>query len=209
MEFETHHIQQNGTDIYLLTYGDFSPEEYFDRLTTEELERFHTFKNIKRQREFVATRILRHAYIGFEHIHYTPHGAPFIKSTGFISISHSMNMVGLAINKNYPVGLDLEYPREKILNLKSKFLSEDEKKAFPMNDTKVITQIWSAKEAMYKLAGRKQIIFSDELLLSPNDANSFQGTIINPDHQLKVKLNIFEYNDTIVTINSEAVERID
>jgi phosphopantetheinyl transferase len=209
MDFKPYHISNNDSEIYLLHYTDFNPSDYFDKLTEGEIERYHSFKNIKRQREFVATRILRHNHIGFEHIHYNTLGAPFIEGEGFISISHSKNLVGLAVNKNHTVGLDLEFPREKILRIKTKFLSDREMSLFDIEDFKVVTSLWSAKEAMYKLAGRKQILFSEELLLSPSTENRLEGTIINPDHRLKVKLDIFEYEDTIITINSEAVERID
>lgn len=209
MDFKTHHIAINDTDIYLLEYSDFDPLEHINKLTELEIERYHAFKNIKRKREFVATRLLRHDNIGFEHIHYDPNGAPYINNEGYISISHSGNMVGLAINKNHSVGLDLEFPRENILTIKKKFLSEEEVNLFDTDNPDIVTKIWSSKEALYKLAGRKKIIFSTELLLSKDENDKWIGTIINPDHRLCVKLDIFDYQGTFITINSEAVERID
>jgi phosphopantetheinyl transferase len=207
MDFKTETIQSNATEIFLLTYEDFDPANYFENLTSVEIERYHTFKNIKRKREFVATRILRHENIGFEHIHYDSNGAPYIKDEGFISISHSANTVGLAINKDHSVGLDLEFPRKNILKIKSKFLSELEMELFDCMNEDVVTQLWSAKEALYKLAGRKEILFIDELLISKTADGLLKGTIINPDHELYVKLDIFESNGMFITINTEAVER--
>lgn len=207
MDFKTDTIQSNNTKIFLLTYEDFDPANYFEKLTSIEIERYHTFKNIKRKREFVATRILRHENLGFEHIHYDSNGAPYIKSEGFISISHSGNTVGLAINKSHSVGLDLEFPRENILKIKSKFLSALEMELFDCMNKDVVTQLWSAKEALYKLAGRKEILFIEELVISKTNHGSIKGTIINPDHELYVKLDIFEFNGMFITINTEAVER--
>lgn len=209
MNFKTHRITNNSSTIHLLKYDEFDPTEYFEKLTSLEIERFYSFKNIKRKREFVATRILRHNNLGFEHIHYNSNGAPYINNEGFISISHSANMVGLAINKVHSVGLDLEVPRDRILSIKSKFVSEREMKLFDTDDASIVTRLWSAKEALYKLAGRKQILFIEELHISMNENNDWIGTIINPDHQLCVKLDIFEHEGIIVTINSEAVERIE
>lgn len=208
MDFKTHHIPHNNTDIHLLEYGDFNPVDYLDKLTPLEIERFHDFKNIKRKREFVATRLLRHDNLGFEHIHYDSNGAPYINDEGYISISHSGKMVGLAINKDHSVGLDLEFPRSNILRIKRKFVSQKEMEIFDTEDPHIVTKIWSAKEALYKLAGRKQILFIEELLLSKDENDIWIGTIINHDHQLCVKLDIFEYQGTFITINSEAVERI-
>lgn len=207
MDFKTDTIQSNATKIFLLTYEDFDPAHYFENLTSIEIERYHTFKNIKRKREFVATRILRHQNLGFEHIHYDSNGAPYIKGEGFISISHSGSTVGLAINKNHSIGLDLEFPRKNILKIKSKFLSELEMELFDCMNEGIVTQLWSAKEALYKLAGRKEILFIEELLISKTTDGLIKGIIINPDHELYVKLDIFEFNGMFITINTEAVER--
>jgi phosphopantetheinyl transferase len=209
MSFKTHHLVSNLSDIHLLEYSDFDPSLFLDRLTSIEKERLYSFKSKKRKREFVATRILRHEIFGFEHIHYNAHGAPYIESEGFISISHCDNMVGLAINKDHIVGFDLESPRDNILELKHKFLSDFELNHFDSNNTRTVTQLWSAKEALYKLAGRKGILFIEELHLSKAGANQLNGTIINDDHKLSTKLDIFDSHGNIITINATPVERID
>jgi len=209
MDFKKHYITINGTSIHLMEYQEFDPTAYLNKLTSLELERYHEFKNIKRKREFVATRLLRHDTLGFEHIHYDANGAPFIKGEGFISISHSGKMVGLAINKSHSIGLDLEFPRDTILKIKKKFVSEKEMEIFDTEDPDTVTKIWSAKEALYKLAGRKQILFIEELHLSKDENDAWIGRIINPDHELCVKLDIFEHQGTFITINTEAVERFE
>lgn len=209
MNFKTHQIINKSSCIHLLSYDDFDPTDHFDKLTPLEMERYYNFKNIRRKREFIATRILRHDNLGFEHIHYDPNGAPYINNEGYISISHSANMVGLAINQFYSVGLDLEFPRERIISVKSKFLSKNEMDIFDTDDYKIVTKLWSAKEALYKLAGRKRILFIEELHLSMDENDQWIGTIINPDHQLSVKLDIFEHQGMFITINSESVERIE
>lgn len=209
MNFKTHQIINKESSIHLLSYDEFDPTEYFDKLTSLEMERYYNFNNIRRKREFVATRILRHNNFGFEHIHYDSNGAPYINNEGFISISHSANMVGLAINQTHCVGLDLEFPREKIISIKSKFLSKIEMDLFDTDDYIIVTKLWSAKEALYKLAGRKKILFIEELQISKDENDQWIGTIINPDHQLSVKLDIFEHQGMCITINSETVERIE
>lgn len=202
-------LSSGSTQIHLMGYDDFEPDEYIEHLSSTEYARYLTFKHIRRKREFLATRILRKHVLGTEHIQYNAIGAPIIEGVGFISISHSLNLVGLAYNKEYMVGLDLETPRERILDICPKFLSPEETYLFDLTDKLEMTQVWSAKEALYKLAGRKKLIFKEELLLSKNESGAWCGKIINPDHSLSVQLDIFDHQGTVVSINSCAIERIE
>ena len=192
-----------------MDYDDFEPSKYTEHLSDVELSRFLTFKHIRRRREFIATRILRKRILGDQHIQYNSIGAPYIKGVGFISISHSSHLVGLAFNKEYMVGLDLETPRENILDIFPKFLAPVEQYSFDTANKLEMTRVWSAKEALYKLAGRKKIIFKEELILSKSNSGMWLGKIVNPDHTLSVQLDIFDHNGTVVSINSSKVERID
>lgn len=202
-------INSGKTDIYLLQYDSFDIEDHFEVLTPQELERCLSFGHIRRKREFVATRILRHSIFGFQHIHYNANGAPFLHNGSYISISHCGNTVAIAVNSNFSLGLDLEVPRVNIQTIMHKFLSVEENLLFDCNDHLVVSKIWSCKEALYKLAGRKQILFSSELHLSPITDSEWKGRIINDDHELHVNLNIFERQDLIITINKTPVERIE
>jgi hypothetical protein len=85
-------------------------------------------------------------------------------------------------------------------------LSEEEKEVFDCNDIKTLTQIWSSKETLYKLAGRKEIIFKTELLLSKDAFDNWKGRIINPTETRFVKLNIFEWKGIVITINADKIE---
>lgn len=207
--FKEYNIAQGATTIHVLQYPEFEIADYFDVLTDLERERCFQFGHIRRQREFVATRILRHGLFGYEHIHYDAHGAPFINGDTFISISHCSNSVAIAANKQYQVGLDLEVVRPDIQKIMAKFVSPKEMMDFNCKDAVVVSKIWSAKEALYKLAGRKKIHFKEELHLSWISETEWNGRILNPDHELHVKLNIFEQDGIIFTLNSTPIERID
>ncbi|MFK7787060.1 MAG: 4'-phosphopantetheinyl transferase superfamily protein [Crocinitomicaceae bacterium] len=208
-EFNFWQISSGSTEVHLMDYGDFEPDEYTDHLSDVEHARYLTFGHIRRRREFIATRILRKRILGNQSIEYNSIGAPYIKGVGFISISHSSYLVGLAFNKEYMVGLDLETPRENILDLAQKFLAPVEHYTFDFMSKLEMTKVWSAKEALYKLAGRKKIIFKEELILSKSNTGRWQGKIINPDHTLSVHLDIFDHQGTVVSINSHKVERIE
>jgi len=205
--FVRNKIVVGDIEIHTVSYPDFEPSHFLDVLTSEELERIKKFGHIKRQREFIATRILRHELFGFEHIHYTTEGAPYINKDTFISISHSKNLVAIAFNEQFPVGMDLELIRHDIGRVMHKFLSERELSEFDCSDPVLVTSIWSAKETLYKLAGRKQILFSKELHIFRKNG-VWKGLINNPDGDLLVNLDIFERDGTIFTLNNSRVEQI-
>lgn len=207
MPFTQDFIQMDHVHIHLLRYVDFDPMEYLDHLTVEEKERFFGFVHENRRKEFAATRILRHRLFGFEHIHYDVHGAPYIEKEGFISISHARDIVGIALCKQFKVGLDLETIRPKARLVSYKFLNETEALQYDCNDPVEMTKVWSAKEVLYKLAGRKGVNFKTQLLLSKDEMNVWTGRIINPSEILTTSISILDHYKTIVSVNTSPCER--
>jgi 4'-phosphopantetheinyl transferase len=206
MDFIIDKIVFNETLIYTLSFSDFEPLNYLDHLTVQEIERFEAFSHEHRKREFVATRILRHSIFGFKHIHYNAVGAPYIEGEGFISISHAENLVGIAVNPFYQIGLDLELIQDKAFRVQSKFLNESEISSFDTSNHQTMTACWSAKETLYKLAGRKKIDFKKDLMLYCKEENVWLGKIINPEVIFSLDLQIIKYNNYIITFNSSPIE---
>jgi 4'-phosphopantetheinyl transferase len=207
MVFNRKNIQINNSTIHLMWFENFETSSYLDHLSEIEKERYFEIKHENRKQEFVATRILRHEIFGHQHIHYKNHGAPFIENEGYISISHTKNCVGIALNENHEIGFDLEYERPQIDKIQHKFISDTEKSIFNCDSKLESTKIWSAKEALYKLAGRKEIDFKTQLQLSKSKEEIWIGKIINSDHNLITELSIFESNELIISINSGPCEK--
>ncbi len=207
MNFTHDQIEVFGSTLYFLGYGVFEPLDYMDQLSVQEREQFFKFTHIKRQREFVATRILRHSIFGFKHIHYNAVGAPYIYDEGFISISHSNNLIGIAVNQKFQIGLDIENNTDKAKRLHAKFLNQEERITFDTENELEMTQCWSAKETLYKLAGRNFIDFKTELLLDRNNSGELNGKIINPEETIEVNLHKFNYKNQTITINKLPVVR--
>ena len=89
-------------------------------------------------------------------------GKPHIaQSTAYISISHTRHWGAAALSTKAPVGIDIELPKMKIQRVARKFLHADE--AWAQADVGKLTQVWCAKEALYKLHGRKQLAFAEQL----------------------------------------------
>jgi 4'-phosphopantetheinyl transferase len=189
-----HSIKINSeTEVFLLSYDSFIIEDYLDSLTEKEILKLNSIGHKTRKEEFVATRILRTEIAGKKEIQYSEIGAPFFNDREFISISHTTEIVGIAIS-TYKVGFDLEPIRDKAKKLKSKFLHYDE-----------MSTSWSLKESLYKLAGRKKIIFKDDLRLTKNEKD-WSGIIYNENETIHSKMKTFHSGNNVLTINSEPIE---
>jgi 4'-phosphopantetheinyl transferase EntD len=106
-------------------------------------------------------------------------GRPFLVGTGpqpAVSLSHSGAWVAaLLAAPGTALGIDVEVVRDKAQRIARKFLNSAEQAAFAEYklrhtleldaETELYSLLWSAKETLYKLAGRRGIIFRDNLLL--------------------------------------------
>lgn len=201
-------LQFKEVSIHLLSFKPYDPSLFLDQLTESEKERYFSFTSVKRKMEYVATRILRHRIFGFEHIHYDEHGAPYIEDEGFISISHADGIVGIALCKAFKIGLDLETVRDKAMTLSHKFITEEEKTFLDTSSALIMTKSWSAKEVLYKLAGRKELVFKKDLLLNSANGEHWTGQVVNPNETLMVELRIFEHGNTIISFNEKEIESL-
>jgi phosphopantetheinyl transferase len=193
--------------VHIMEFNDFEPSHFLDNLTEIEIERYLSFSHIQRKREFVASRMLRHEVVGFEHIHYDSIGAPYIKGEGYISISHTSHLVGIAVSEKFKLGLDIEVIRPKILNIQHKFLSVEELTFIDSESVEELTKVWTAKEALYKVSGRNGINFRTELFLTKKSEQLWEGKILENDSYLKTQLNIFDYKNCMIAINISELEK--
>lgn len=203
LQGEIHEFTIGQSNVYVWNYRPTQLEDHSHHLHTNEKERLNKFKHLTRQHEFIASRLLCRKLFGSEPIHYNNIGAPYIMNGGILSLSHCKDHVAIAVNNEHQIGLDIETPRFKAIELSKKFMSTDEEIEFDIDDHVEVTKVWSAKEAMYKLAGRKKIIFKTELNLKKNTADNWHGRIINPDKDILVNLNIFEHEGLIISINQD------
>jgi 4'-phosphopantetheinyl transferase len=87
-----------------------------------------------------------------------------------ISISHAKGFGAAALSSVGPIGIDIEHERPQIHRIARKFLHESEI-PWAGEDITKLTQIWCAKEALYKLHGRTQLIFAEQLKVNSPSAN--------------------------------------
>ena len=85
------------------------------------------------------------------------------------SISHCGDYAAAVVSSKNRVGVDVEEPVVKILNIQNKFLSEKEKLQFSgkltTHDSRLMTLLWSAKESVFKWYGVGGVDFRQHIQL--------------------------------------------
>jgi 4'-phosphopantetheinyl transferase len=206
MSFQYDLKQLTHSNLHFIRYDDFDPDTYQHILTPLELERYFNFSSIYRKKEFVATRFLRHELFGFEHIHYDANGAPHLHHEGYISISHSPGIVGIAVNKDFRIGLDIELKSSKAQRVFTKFLSTQEQLIFDLADQDALTTAWSCKETLYKIAGKRHIDFRTDLALKPIGNGKFIGSVKMENTWWSTEIHTFVFECFIITLNEKELK---
>lgn len=88
-------------------------------------------------------------------IEHDEHGVPRLARHDdiYVSISHTRGMVMVALSPCEPVGIDVECISDRVVKVRSKFVNDSESDNISAVDETDLTLAWTAKEAMYKLAG--------------------------------------------------------
>lgn len=119
---------------------------------------------------------------------YTEHNKPFLKGCiERISISHSHDMLCVLVNSREETGVDIELLRDKVLNIRHKFLSMPEQE-FAGSDIERLISLWAAKEALYKVHGRKSLDFKANLAIEPFTDDTLTGHILLPGSKPSYRL---------------------
>jgi 4'-phosphopantetheinyl transferase len=117
--------------------------------------------------------------VGLEYLGLTKDefGKPFLKEHPHqISLSHSYPYVAAQIDSQKPVGIDLEQPKEKLRKVAQRIFSQPEVEDAGDNLTKLCIY-WCGKEALYKIYGKKNLLFTDHLHIGPFQLASAGGLI--------------------------------
>lgn len=157
-------------------------------------------KSDRRACEKLATHlIIAHILGNKAELCHTDEGAPFIKNSHInISISHSAHIVAVAFS-SAPVGIDIEHKADKVLRVREKFLNSRELSIIDSNDKIVNMMFWTAKEAVYKIHGKKGINFSNDIYQDIHIKSIYLAT----DGRKKVRYQVQHYTldkDFIIAI---------
>lgn len=178
-------------------------------LNIEENQEFFTIRHPNKRLEYLAGKIvvrevLRIRNRVFQGMFKDDCGKPHLfNSSDSISLSHSFPLAGAILHVGKYAGIDIEKPKSKLYKVAQRFLSEEEKLASGM-DEKQLCIYWCAKEALYKIYGRKQVVFSKDLFVNPfliSEEGLIQGNIKLPQFNKSFFLRYLQVDDHIICFN--------
>ncbi|MBL7862133.1 MAG: 4'-phosphopantetheinyl transferase superfamily protein [Cyclobacteriaceae bacterium] len=157
---------QSGWALWFISEG----EAELGSLTGENAD--PSIVSATKRLEWLAGRLLLRTLVeqcgmDFYGLEKDEYGKPYLKNLPHqISLSHSYPYVAAQINPTLAVGIDLEQPKSKLLNIASRVLAPTE-----LTDagTDVLKHCvyWCAKEALYKSYGKRGLHFAIHLRIEP------------------------------------------
>ena len=158
----------------------FTP--HFEEIVTDR-RKFEEITHTKRRTEWLAGRwlvriLVERMYLKFSGIWTDDYNKPHLTAdNATISISHAEPYVVAILNTKKFCGIDIEKRRDKLIPLSKKFLDMDELE-MANNDLTNLAILWGAKEALYKLHGKKSLIFKENLKIENLNFSAGDGSFI-------------------------------
>lgn len=159
--------------------------------------------------EFLAGRVLvktimEKMKLSFQGITKDEFGKPYPRGLGVhLSLSHSYPYAGALLDLNQPVGIDLEQPKDKLFRIAPRVFAPEELEDAGTSLAKHCIY-WCAKEALLKVYGKKDLVFSENLLISPfreEMEGDIRGRIIVKDRVTMISLHYIVYPNFVVVFN--------
>lgn len=142
-------------------------------ITAEDVASASRFQNERRRNEHLAWRRVVRRELGRNiSIGYNEVGAPVVECPDtYISVAHGAGCVAVAISDSR-VGVDIERADRDFGSVSSRYMSEQEMQM--SQDGLWAAKVWCAKEALYKLYGRRGVELREELIIESYDEGSQQ-----------------------------------
>lgn len=164
-----------------------------------------TIRMENRKKEWLAVRVLLKELLGEETIiAYHVNGAPYLPERNlFISISHTKGYVAVQLCDKSPTGIDIEYRTNRILNIRSRFISpEEDSNIDSANVTEHLLIYWCAKEALFKIIGQEGVDFIKHLHVDPFPYKKSGGLVVTETRTAQAASYVLSYvvNDDFVLV---------
>lgn len=171
------------------------------KLSENSQNRLNGMKSEIHQRGFLSVRhLLKEVGYSDADLIYDEHGKPHLKNGSYISITHSFNFSGIIISNTQPVGIDIEKRRDKIVKIAHKFTPIEAYKSIANHNALVskLTIVWGAKESLYKIYGKKKLLFLDHMYIEDfafDTDNKTTGKILYEGRTTEYDVEYLEFDD--------------
>jgi 4'-phosphopantetheinyl transferase len=173
-------------------------------LTELEKESLAEIEAPHKKIQFLVKHLVLHvlsnqAKIENANLHKDENGKPFFShASAHVSLSHTSDFLGIALHKLAPIGLDLERPREQLMRIIPR-ICRPEEVALVNGNLHTATILWSIKEALYKLYGKRGVDFRTNLLVSKKE-EKYIAQIKMPDQNSEHEIFIEKIRDTYLIL---------
>ncbi len=169
--FLTRQLQQANLGIWEVTESVEQLRQQINLSGAEEAY-YGSLRSVMRKKQWLSYRLILPHIMDKDKlsgIHYDEYGKPHLSNgAGHISVAHAGKFAALIASRKGPVGIDIEAVTQRIHQLASRFLSAKELSYdYSSAKTESLCLIWCAKEALYKLYGKKNLSFRNQLLVDP------------------------------------------
>lgn len=185
-------------------------EEYFVNALAPATIIPSNITNPRKRLEYLAVRMLVRSLMDAHQMRYEGigkdnFGKPLLTGHSMqVSLSHSYPYVAAVINKSGPAGIDLEQPKQKLLAVAPRVLSDAELADAGRDITKHCIY-WCAKETLLKIHGRKDISFATELRIEPFEMRKtgdlFGRIVANNTGSERILLQYSVYDNFVLVLN--------
>jgi 4'-phosphopantetheinyl transferase len=128
---------------------------------------YDSFVAESRQKQWLAYRILIRELLKPDEfpVEYDVSGKPYLAGSDFhISVTHTDDLAAVIISRHARVGIDIEKIRPRIQKVRERFLHPEEESLIGKEtELEQLTLAWCAKEALYKLYGRRNLDFRENI----------------------------------------------
>lgn len=192
--------KQSGWGLWFISES----EQELLNLVHDELDT--SIINPYKKREWLAGRALLKELVSQAGIEYqgtlkNEFGKPFLKGLNHhISLSHSFPYVAAQIDDMREVGIDIEQPKPKLFNIAHRIMKPEELSDAGEDMVKHCIY-WCAKEAMYKIYGKRGLHFSSQLIVENfklTNSGMLHGTIIANNTEQVVQLRYLVQPDYVL-----------
>lgn len=118
-----------------------------------------------------------------------------------ISLSHTAGWAAAVLHRSRPVGIDIEPVREQFRRVVPRVLADGEI-AHAAGDANRLAVYWCAKEALYKLYGKRHLTFREHLHVEPfaEGAERLVGHVRLADHQEQLTIRCFRAGPGLLAV---------
>lgn len=165
---------------------------------------------VKRLREKAAERLLLCQAFGRPvTLLHDGQGAPSVEGMDVnISITHTMRLVALAVNKQQIIGLDAEQvDRHQVIKVRGKYLNSNEQRFIADDNLASHIIAWTAKEAIIKAERNSAIDWTDGICLEPFVPGTGETRLWARYGNHRYRLTAIVHQDHYITV-AEPTERL-